>query len=240
MKTQLSNGMLIALIINIVYAKGIGVTQGIIARQAGGDMWIITFLSAMICLGFMVITIFIIRRSPKENMMEQAGSMVGKCGEKVVAGLVFLFFVGAFGGVMITVVYHLQDYFLPDAPTILFIIVSIVVGLYGAYAGIEVIARLSMLGVFSIVILNVLILFGSLSYFEIRHFLPIMRNGVMKAFLITEHHNADWAMAIMMVSILLPMVKEQKKWVGSGVRGVVYGALFIVLWPILNVGVLSP
>ncbi|WP_158234792.1 GerAB/ArcD/ProY family transporter, partial [Pseudomonas sp. 2995-1] len=85
-----------------------------------------------------------------------------------------------------------------------------------------------------------LILLGSLSYFELRHFFPVWRNGFVNAILATEHHNADWAMAIMMVAMILPMVKGQEKWTITSIRATIYGGLFIVLWPVLKVGVLSP
>ncbi|MDG5789951.1 endospore germination permease [Evansella sp. AB-P1] len=240
MKTQLTNGMMMAVIINLVYAKAIGVTQGILARQAGGDMWIVSILSTLIGLCIMLLTVFIIKRYPNKNIFEQTRGLVGKWGEKILSLLLFIFFLGAFGGVMITLVYHLMDYFLPDAPTILFVIIAILAGIVGLFYGIEVIARVAILGTFSIIMLNILILFGSLSYFEIRHFFPVLKNGLWNGIEATKHPNGDWAMATLMVAILLPMVKEKQKWFAYTGKSIVFGGLLILLWPILQVGVLSP
>ncbi|MFA9559622.1 GerAB/ArcD/ProY family transporter [Evansella sp. AB-rgal1] len=240
MKTQLTNGMLLAIIINIVYAKAIGVTQGIVARQAGGDMWIASIVSTILGLFIMILTILIIKRTPDKNIFEHTRLLVGKWGEKVVGLIFFIFFLGSFGGIMITLVYHLNDYFLPDAPIILFVIVGMFAGIFGLFYGIEVISRVAILGVFSIAILNLLILLGSLSYFEIRHFLPLFRNGVLRSIEVTRHQNGDWAMATLMVAVILPMVKEKAKWIATSAKGIIYGGLLILLWPILQVGVLSP
>ncbi|MCD8511958.1 MAG: GerAB/ArcD/ProY family transporter [Bacillus sp. (in: Bacteria)] len=71
MKIKITNGMLLAVVINVIYAKAIGVTQGIVARQAGGDMWLVTLLSTMISIVVILLVVFIIKRSPKENIFQQ-------------------------------------------------------------------------------------------------------------------------------------------------------------------------
>ncbi|WNF38864.1 GerAB/ArcD/ProY family transporter [Bacillaceae bacterium IKA-2] len=240
MKSQISNAMLLAIIINIVYAKAIGVTQGIIARQAGGDMWIVTIFSTVFGLFIMFLTVLIIKRSPQKNILEQTKDLVGKWGEKFLALVMFVFFLGAYGGIMITVVYHLMDYFLPEVPTYIFVVLVTGVGLYGIIKGVEVVARLAILGVFSIIFLNIFLLLGSLDYFDIQLFLPVLRNGFFNAVEVTKHHNADWAMATLMVAIILPMVKQKEKWMKYSTKALIIGGGFILMWPILEVGVLSP
>ncbi|MCD8511201.1 MAG: spore germination protein [Bacillus sp. (in: Bacteria)] len=141
---------------------------------------------------------------------------------------------------MITIVYHLMDYFLPDAPPIIFVVVAMVVGIIGLFYGVEVIARISILGLFSIALLNILILLGSLSYFEMRHLLPLFRNGFLNSLEVTRHVNADYAMGILFVAIYLPLVKDEKKWYWYSGKSILYGGFLIIMWPILQVGVLSP
>lgn len=238
--TQISNGMLIAIIINMTYAKAIGVTQGIFARQVGGDMWVATIFSIAISLGVMLLTVALIKRYPEKNIFEHTRTLLGKWGEKLVALLIFVFFLGGFATVMITVVYHLHDFFLPDLPIYIFVILIVGVGIYGIMKGIEVISRLALLGVFSIIVLNILLMLGSLDYFHVREFFPVVRNGFFDVVKVTKHHNADWGLAIFMVAILLPMVKQKEKWMMSSMKGTIYGGLFILMWPILQVGVLTP
>lgn len=239
-RTQISNSILLAIVINIVYAKAIGVTQGAIARQVGADMWIVTILSILFGLLMMWVVVMIIKRTPEKNMLEQSKVLFGTWGEKIFSALFFLFFLGAYGGVMITIVYHLMDYFLPDVPTVIFIIATTGVGLYGLSKGIEVIGRFAVLGLFSISILNILILFGSLDNFHVHHFFPVMQNNLWSNLQATSHHNSDWAMAVLMVAIILPMVKQKEKWNKYTLKSVFIGGGFILMWPLLQVGTLSP
>ncbi|MDR4948927.1 GerAB/ArcD/ProY family transporter [Neobacillus cucumis] len=239
MKVRISNGIFMALIINMVYSKAIGLTQGAIAREVGGDMWISTILSSLQGILMMLLTIYIIRKSPSLNIFEQSGFLLGKWFSKIICLLTFLFFLGASGAVFTTFVYHLKDYFLPEAPTLLFVLAGFLIAVFALYHGIEVIGRLALIGVFFIILLNILIILGSISEFDIRELMPLMGNGVIPDLWASRYNNTDWAMATMMATIILPLVKDHQTWGKSGALGIFLGGLFVVLWPILEAGVLT-
>jgi spore germination protein KB len=239
MKVRISNGMFMALIINIVYAKAIGLTQGSIAREVGGDMWISTLLSAIQGSLMMLITVYVIRRAPNSNIFEQSELLLGKWFGKIICLSMFIFFVGASGAVFTTFVYHLKDYFLPEAPTLIFIAAGFIIGIFALFHGIEVIGRMALIGVFSILMLNILIILGSLGEFDIRELMPVFRNGVMPSLWASRHNNTDWALAVMMAAIILPIVKKPETWRKSGPIGILLGGVFVIIWPILEAGVLS-
>jgi len=141
---------------------------------------------------------------------------------------------------MSTFVFHLKDYFLPEIPTLFFIIAAFVLGCYAIFFGLEVIARMALIGVFSIIAMNILLMLGSLQYFDIRELRPTFQMGFVKTIWASRHHNTDWAMATIMAGIILPMVKDVKSWGKAGFAGIAYGMVFIIMWPILEAGVLSP
>lgn len=240
MKVQISNGMFMALIINMVYAKAIGLTQGIMAREVNGDMWISTIWATAQGVFMMLLTVWGLQRTSQQSMIEQSSEFLGKWMGKLVSLIIFVFFVGAFGVVSITFVYHLMDYFLPEAPILLFIVVMLIVGDYAIYHGLEVVSRMALVGVFSILMLNILLLMGSFSFFDIREMLPVLGSGFWNTVWASRHNDTDWAMATMMAAVILPMVKHKKVWARSGVAGIVYAGLFVLMWPILEGGVLSP
>lgn len=239
MRVQITNGMFMALIINMIYAKAIGLTQGSISREVGNDMWLSTIFSVVQGIFIMFITIIVIKRAPKLDIIEQCQVILGKWGAKVIALIIFVFFMLAYGVVMITFVYHLKDYFLPEAPTFIFVIAALIVGAFSLYHGLEVIARMALLGIFSILLLNILILIGSLNMFDIRELQPTFNSGLPKILWASRHHNADWAMATMMTALVLPNVKDPNTWKSAGVNGSAYSGIFILLWPILEAGVLT-
>ncbi len=239
-KEKITNGMILAIAVNLVYTKGIGVTQGIIARQVGNDMWIATALSILQGIILVWVTISIIRRIPQYNIIEQTEVMLGSLIAKLVAIVIFLFFVGAYATVLITYVYHIKDYFSPDSSILLPVVVGLIVGIYGTYKGIEVVSRFAIMGLMSILLFNVLIILGSLKDFDIKEILPIFTNGLGKNIEASIHYNTDWAMVTMVAAILYPLVNDQKTWFKSGVTGIVFGGLTVLIWPILETGVLSP
>jgi spore germination protein KB len=239
MKVRISNGMFMALIINMVYAKAIGLTQGSMAREVGSDLWISTLFSSIQGCIMMVFTIFIMRRSPDFNIFDHGELLLGKWFAKLIALVVFLFFVGAAGAVFTTLVYHLKDYFLPEAPTLIFVAAGLIIGVFALYHGIEVIGRMALIGVFSILMLNILIILGSLNQFDIRELMPVVRFGLLSDIWASRYNNTDWAMATMMAMVILPIVKDHTTWLRSGTSGILLGGLFVVLWPILEAGVLT-
>lgn len=239
MKVQITNGMFMALIINMIYAKAIGLTQGSMAREVGGDIWISTLMAIVQGAIIMYLVVVVIKRMPQGDIIDQSSLIVGKFVGKIVAAIILLFFICAYGAIMATFVYHLKDYFLPDAPILLFIVLAFILGSYAIFFGIEVIARMALLGVFSIIALNILLMLGSVGEFDIRELLPTFQSGVTNVAWASRHHDTDWAMATMMATIILPLVKDNKTWAKSTFAGISISGLVVIMWPILEVGVLS-
>lgn len=240
MKVQITNGMYMALIINMVYAKAIGLTQGTMAREVGGDIWISTIFAAIQGALLILLVVFVIRRLPEKDLIAQTQFLFGRFASKIIAFLIFIFFLGAYGTIMATYVYHLKDYFLPDAPTFLFILLTFFIGSFAVYFGLEVIARMALIGVFSIISLNILILLGSLSKFDIRELQPVFQSSFLETLLASRHFDTDLTLAIMMTCIILPLVRDRKAWTRSSLTAIFYCGGFVVLWSILESGVLSP
>jgi spore germination protein KB len=240
MKVGISNSMFISLIINLVYAKGIGLTQGSMAREVGSDMWIATLFSAIQGALIMLLTVYIIRKAPKFNIFEQSELLLGKWFGKIICVIAFCFFLGASGAVFITFVYHLKDYFLPEAPIVIFVIAGLIMGVFALYHGIEVIGRLAIIGIFSVTAFNVILFMGSVSNFDIRELMPVFRHGFVPTLWASRFNNTDWAMATMMAAILLPIVNDKQQWGKSAPGSILLGFMIVVIWPFLEAGVLTP
>jgi len=239
MKVQITNGMFMAIIINTVYAKAIGLTQGFMGREVGNDIWISTIIATLIGVLMIWAMVVIIRRFPSGDILDQSKALLGGWFSKLIGLIVLIFFFCSYGVTMITYVYHLMDYFLPEAPVYVFVFIAFVVGCYGAYYGIEVIGRMALIGVFSVLALNILLMLGSLANFDIYELLPTFQTGVASTFWASRHNVADWAMVTMAAALLFPYVRSEKEWARSSTSGVLFAGGFVVMWPILEVGVLS-
>ncbi|MDF2937429.1 MAG: spore gernimation protein [Paenibacillaceae bacterium] len=239
MKIRITAGMLMALIINMMYAKGIGVTQGIAAREAGSEIWVSTLFAIVQGAGVAWLTAAAVIRCGDRELIDGAGFVMGKWAGKAVALLSFVFFTGAFATIMLTFVYHLMDYFLPQFPTFSFILVALWVGGLGAFHGLEVMARTAFVGVFTILLLNISLLTGSLTEFDIRNLAPIFEYGVWKSVWASRNFDTDWAMGTMAAGIVIPLVSKRDSWSRASVISVLMGGLLVLMWPILETGVLS-
>ncbi|TBL80819.1 GerAB/ArcD/ProY family transporter [Paenibacillus thalictri] len=240
MKIQITNGMFIAMIVNVIFAKAIGVTQGVMARAVGQDMWIATLLATLQGVLVMYITYLVIRKAPNLDFITVAQTLLGGWFAKVVAALIFIFFLAAFGPIMITFVYHLQEYFLPEAPITLFIVSSLLVGALGCYYGLEVMARIAVIGLLFIFLLNALIILGSTQEFDIRNLLPVLESGLPRTFEASFHYDADWALATMSAALIMPMLKNTAQRGGQlGMLGILLSGTLVVIWSILEGAVLS-
>jgi len=173
MRVQITNGMFMVLIVNMIYAKAIGVTQSMMVGEAGSAIWLSTSFATLQGLAIMFVTVLAARHAPRRDVMDQASHLLGSWAGKLLGIVFFVFFLGAYGGFMVTFVYHLMDYFLPDTPTYIFILAALIVGLFGAYHGIEVMGRMAYVGIAAIIALNILIMIGSVFDLDIRNIMPL-------------------------------------------------------------------
>ncbi|MFC4101813.1 GerAB/ArcD/ProY family transporter [Paenibacillus xanthanilyticus] len=239
MNVRISNGMLLALVMNVIYAKAIGITQGIIAREVAADMWLSTLIGTVQGMAAAWLTARVLRMDGQSSIIEMTAKAGGKWAGKLIAAVLLLFFIGAFAMVLVTFTYHLMDYFLPEAPVILFVVAALVVGLFGAYHGLEVMGRMAFVGVFSILILNILVMMGSISEFDVKNLLPVMDSGLARTVWASRHFDTDWSLATMMIAVLLPHVKKPQRWGRASAVSILFAGLAVAIWPVLECGVLS-
>ncbi|MDF2606133.1 MAG: spore gernimation protein [Bacillales bacterium] len=239
MKERITNGMLIALIINMIYPKSIGVSQGVMAREIGSDIWLSTLFSCVQALIIMIIVVSIVKNLPKEPVFSGKAKLFVNGLKRLIYILLFIFFIGAFGDIMLIFVYHLRDYFLPEAQTWIFVLLGTLIGIYAIFHGIEVSGRLALLGVIFVVLFNILLLLGSLKQFDIRELQPVFNSGVGNTYWASRHMLTDWASAIMVAIILVPTVNKIESVRKSSIIGVLFATGIMIIWPILEVGVLS-
>ncbi|MGG1514107.1 endospore germination permease [Paenibacillus oryzisoli] len=239
-KIQITNGMFIAMVVNLIFAKAIGLTQGVLARAIGQDMWVATLLGMLQGCAMMYIAYLVVRRTPHLNYIELGEVLLGKWFGKIIALLIFILYLAGFGPVLITFVYHIKDYFLPEAPVWLFTVSSLIVGAIGCFYGLEVMGRIALIGLLFIFLLNILIIIGSTNEFDIRNLLPLLEHGFPQTAAASLHFDVDWSLAIMLVALIMPFVSEAvPRGSQLGVVSILVSGMLIVIWAILEGAVLS-
>jgi spore germination protein KB len=239
MKEKITNGMFIALIINMMYSKSIGVTQGSMAREVGNDIWITTLLSCFQALIVMLIVIWIIEQLPPEPEYKGKFKYGISSLKKIINILFFLFFLFAFGNILSSFVFQMKDYFLTEMPVWIFVLLGTLFGTILAFLGLEVISRTATLGVVCFCIINILILIGSIKDFDIRELQPVLSSGISKNIWASRYLNGDWAVPIMATFFIYPQINDKKSIRKASVVAVGFATGIILLWSILINGVIS-
>ncbi len=239
MKVQITNAMLMAFVMNLLFCKAIGLTQGVMAREGENDMWVATLFAIVQGLAMMFVTVVAVRRIPGKDLIEHASVLFGKWLGKLAGIIAFVFFLGSYIVLLITFVFHMRDYFLPGYPLLVFVLAAVVIPLYAVFHGLEVTGRLAMVGVFAIIILNLLVLSGSFNAMDVKRLLPVFETGVWNTVATSRHADTDFAMATMTAAMILPFVKDQKVWWKASAGGILFGGLLVLLWPLIEVGTLS-
>ncbi|MDF2606134.1 MAG: spore gernimation protein [Bacillales bacterium] len=240
LKERITNSMFVAIFINMMYSKSIGITQGSMAREVGNDIWIATLLSSLQALIVMLIVIWIIEKYPSIEPTLKGEMKIAVSGiKKLINILMFIFFAFAFGNTISTYVFHMRDYFLPEVPIWLLIFFATLIGVLTILYGLEVIGRTALIGVVLFCAYNILLVAGSIKEFDIRELQPVLSSGISNNLWTSRHLNADWAIPTMATFYLYPRIKKKEFVRKSSVIAIVFSSGLLVIWPILINGVIS-
>jgi hypothetical protein len=101
-------------------------------------------------------------------------------------------------------------------------------------------ARIALIGLLFMFMLNTLITLGSLHEFDIKHLIPVMEDGLPRVEMASLHYLCDCTMATMMAALVLPLTKNADKHGGRfGMIGLISSGALIIIWAILEGAVLS-
>lgn len=239
-KVQIGSLQAATIFANLVFGKAIGYTSEALARAVGHDAWIsmsIAFFAGMIVIALMV---WLVRRCGGRPAAEFIPRLLGRPLGAVALLLLALFFFGAFLTSAITITQHVNDYLMTETPLLVFVVIYTLVCMYGAYLGLEVTARLSVLGLALTLLLDVLVVIGSIDHMDVERLLPIMDHGAIAVTSASFIAAQDVAYATAAALVLLPLTRAAPgKWLKISWWGLGIGALSTLVWPIFEIGVLG-
>ncbi|MEA4925484.1 MAG: GerAB/ArcD/ProY family transporter [Syntrophomonadaceae bacterium] len=238
-KIKISRMQFFLLIPNLLYAKAIGITAGVTAREVGGDAW--TAMSIGFFAGILVILGIICLNSkfPEQTIIQISQEVLGKWPSKLVGAILLLFFAAAFATSANVMTMHLKEYFLIDTPFWIICLAYVLLCMYGAFLGIENIIRFSLWGFLGCLVINITMIFGTWGEFEIRNLLPLFDQGLQANIRHSIYIFGDMAMAIFAVGMIYPMLNNKEKVMPLTFWAMIVSALMILIWPIFELGVIG-
>ena len=180
-----------------------------VAQEAQQDSWLSVIFGTVSSLLISILFILLAKRFPGKTLVEYSSEILGK----VLGKLTAFFFILYMLIVGYTVLRELGDIFVtsfnPDAPLIIYSLITVLVAAYAVHNGLEVIARVNQIMIpFGLGILF-LIALVNIKETDLTNYLPILENGVvppLKGALLIQ----AWLLELVILLQFVPFVKDKK------------------------------
>lgn len=239
MVAKISRTQFFFMIPNVLFGKAIGITSGAIARKVGTDTWTSMLIGFIIGTIVAVLMTYLCFKFPNKTILQFSEELLGKWTSKIIGVILGLFFIVAYGTSANVMTLHVSEYFLPNTPFFLICLLYTLICVYGVFLGIEVIMRFSILGFFMLLAINITMLLGTFKDFQLNNLLPLFDNGIMLNMLSSVYIFGDIAMGILAIGILYPLINQKEKTISLSFWAFVLSILVIVIWPLMETGVMG-
>lgn len=228
------------LLASIVWPTIIGYGGGTMTREAGRDMWLGGILSVLTSLILIFVLMYAGRKFPGKTIVEYGQNLVGRIPAKILGSVLAAhFFLGALQSVVIYV-HHINDFLLTETPFLVITVVYVMVVCYLVWHGPEVIARIGIIAFIMTSLFTVLVFIASLQEINFYRVLPLFDNGYLNAAKASLTANSFIGYNIMAVSMILPLVADQKKAGRSAALGLFLGGVIFIFYLVTELMVMGP
>lgn len=239
MKAKISRMQVFLLIPNLLFGKAIGFTSGVMARKIGADTWISMIFGFIIGGIIICLLTYLSSKFPDKTIVNYSEELLGKWIGKLIVVLLIIFFSISFGTSANVLVHHLKEYFLIETPFIVLCLIYVLLCLYGAYLGIEVVIRFSPLGLIMLFGITIAMITGTIKDFQFINLQPFMDKGLLADIGGSIYLFSDLGMAIFTIGILYPMLNIKKKSSKVFLGAILLSSIMVVVWPFFEAGVMG-
>lgn len=239
MKFKISRSQLFFVIPNLLFGKAIGITAGVMARKIGADTWTSMLFGFILGIIIMALMTFLCSQFPEKNIIQYSEDILGKWVGKAIGLALTVFFIIAYGTSANVMTLHLSEYFLPNTPFLIICTAYTLICVYGAFLGIEVIIRFSLLGFFGLLLINITMIMGTIKDFQLNNLQPFLDTGIPSNIINSVYVFSDLAMGILAVGMIYPMLNNKEKTGSLTFWAMALSALVIVIWPVFETGVIG-
>ncbi|PKM79950.1 MAG: spore gernimation protein [Firmicutes bacterium HGW-Firmicutes-14] len=229
-----------ALVSSILWPTIIGYGGGIMAREAGRDMWIGGILGIVNSLILAFILIYVGGKFPGKTIVEYCPKLVGFIPGKALGLLLCLYFLfGAYQSVAIYV-HHMNDFLLTETPFAVITVIYVLVVCYLVWHGPEVIARLSVIGIAAALVFSFLVFLATLQEINFDRILPLLDMGLAPIANAGLTATSFIGPNILVIAMVLPLVKVKEKAGRPAAAGLLLGGILFTFYFIAELMVMGP
>lgn len=228
-------------VLTVLYQIGTTIVFGF-GAVAGRDAWISVLISSSVGLIIMLLYTLLMRMNPGLTLVEWWRAQFGKWIGTPIAWAYTLLILYEVGRGVGDLKFLIPITILPKTPIFIVLIVFMIVLIYGAFAGIEVIARLGEI-VFPVILflfpIEIILIFGS-HIMNIQHLQPIAGKGWSQIL------EAVWPVGITQsfgesieLAMIWPLVSQPEKIIRTTLLATITSGLFIAIFDAIAVATLG-
>ncbi|KZL92403.1 GerAB/ArcD/ProY family transporter [Clostridium magnum] len=223
-----------------MWPTAINYGSGILARDVGRDMWISGIISILTAVPFILITIYIGQNFSNKTIVEYSKELLGTLLGKVLGLVLTMYFFLVACSSVSMYIHHLSDFLLPQTPFLVMTVMHVFVICYLVWKGPEVITRTAVIAFSMAIIFYLLVFMASLAEIDINRITPFFDSGVVPVFEASLKAGTFVGVPQILITMILPMVKDQKNSFRSATSGLFIGGFFLVFYFIVELMVMGP
>ncbi|MHB1419998.1 MAG: GerAB/ArcD/ProY family transporter [Bacillota bacterium] len=236
----INNNQFWTLLVCLISPTVIGYGAGIMSRLAGHDMWLSGLIALLTTMLFSLIVVYMGRLFPGKTIVDYSQELLGSIPGKALGFLLALYFLLVAVESVAIYVHHINDFLLPETPFLVITVIHVLVVCYLAWHGPEVIFRTSVFAFYLLMLFCSFVIIATIPEIDLDRVLPLFDtnlNAISSASLIA---NTFVGQSVMVIAMVLPMLKDQKKAVRSTVTGLSIGGIVFILYFLSELMIMGP
>jgi spore germination protein KB len=206
---RISSVQLLLLLFMMEAATGVIYLPAKVAEAAGPDVWfaisIPTFFYGLLIAG---VVLSLAGRFPSQVLTEYLPEVIGRAPGKLLAAIYALIFINFIFGTLSEGSSFIHTAFLSHSPLVVLDVMAAVAAVYGAYLGIEVIARQNQL-VWPIWMFSLVVVLALVSRdIHLGNLRPVFENGILPA-LRGGYYEGPWRGEVAMLLMFFPYLNQK-------------------------------
>lgn len=232
-----SNEIFSMVVILLITKLFLGIPR-VMVEEGGSAGWLLMLMSATIASVGVFFFVKLLKRFPGKNIIDIAELVLGIPGRVVVAFLFVLFFIYISTITMREFAESILTTVLPRTPISIIIFAFILTMLYGAYRGIEVIARSTRL-LFPFIVGGLIsILLLTANFIDWNNLFPLLGTGVKKIALLAPGRSSFF-IDMIFVGLIVSSINDYDKITGEIWKGFIFSVFLYILVQVIYVSVFT-
>lgn len=203
-------------------------------------MWVSGIISLLTTLPFMFIIVYVGQSFPGKTIIQYIPDLLGKIPGKLLGFVLCAYFFIVSTNSVSMYIHHLTDFLLPQTPFLVVTVLHVLIISFFIWKGPEVIARTGVIGFALSLVFYLLVFLASVSEINLDRILPVFDSGVIPVLASSIKADSFVGVLPILVTMILPMVSNQKKVLSSAVSGLFIGSFLFIFYFVSELMVMGP